>query len=417
MGSLNTGGGSSAVAASAHAGCQRFRHTDPLVVGMSRRALAAKIGHPDTSAGIPEARWMRAMTFERLVRDERFVSQLLTTAVGALGLGRPKQIRRADGGVRLDTTATALWTAHDHAVKRNEATTITGLAVPFVGLEHEPDATPVKPDFALVTRRIDDQGQVLGSWLIMGDAKDYERVRSRIDDQRMLKGFLQVALGAESAAAWSQLPDGMVVHRFGALAVPRNAFLQPEAVVEQLDDHRREVRVRVDERTALMADLGRTPIEDSRLADFVSHREATYDPASCVSCALFEYCRSELRASTDPQSALVELGIRPEMRPALQGLIDGTGGVGRVPDSVVAGVRATLAGKAEFTGQLRIDPAGLPGTVNLVLAKSDSAALGVHGVSLRRVAAKGTSRWMSHVFDEPQAPAGSASQQRRRSVE
>ena len=57
-----------------------------MVVGMSRRAIAKKLGHPDTSAGIPEARWVRAMTFERLVHHERFVSQLLTTAVGALGL-------------------------------------------------------------------------------------------------------------------------------------------------------------------------------------------------------------------------------------------------------------------------------------------------------------------------------------------
>lgn len=64
-------------------------------------------------------------------------------------------------------------------------------------------------------------GKPIGSWLIMGDAKDYERVRSPIDDQRMLKGFLQVALGAESAAAWSALPSGMVVHESGALAVPR----------------------------------------------------------------------------------------------------------------------------------------------------------------------------------------------------
>jgi len=40
----------------------------------------------------------------------------------------------------------------------------------------------------------------------------------------------------------------MHVHRYGALAVPRNAFLQPEAVVELLDDHRFEVRAHVDER-------------------------------------------------------------------------------------------------------------------------------------------------------------------------
>ena len=54
-----------------------------------------------------------------------------------------------------------------------------------------------KPDSELVAPRIGDDVYGAGSWLIMGDAKDYERVRSRIDDGRMLKGFLQVALGAE----------------------------------------------------------------------------------------------------------------------------------------------------------------------------------------------------------------------------
>ncbi len=205
VGSLNTGGGSSAVAASAHAGCQRYRHTDPLVVGMSRRAIAERLGMPDTSAGIPEARWMRAMTFERLVEDQRFVSELLTTAVGALGLDRPVAVRRADGRVSPAHTATAIQQGHLKAIHENVATMITGLAVPFVGMEFEAAATPVKPDFAIVAPRTSD-----GSWLIMGDAKDYERVRSRIDDQRMLKGFLQVALGAESAAAWSALPEGML---------------------------------------------------------------------------------------------------------------------------------------------------------------------------------------------------------------
>ncbi|OWY62251.1 hypothetical protein B7486_59435, partial [cyanobacterium TDX16] len=63
MGALATGGGSSAVAASAHAGCERYRHTDPMVTGRSRRRLAREIGAPDTTAGIPEGRWMRAMAF------------------------------------------------------------------------------------------------------------------------------------------------------------------------------------------------------------------------------------------------------------------------------------------------------------------------------------------------------------------
>lgn len=407
MGSLSTGGGTSAVAASAHAGCERYRHTDPLVVGMSRRSIADKLGHPDTAAGIPEARWMRAMTFERLVRHEKFVSQLLTTAVGALGLARPAAVRRVDGRVSTARTGMLLGQAHLKAVHENMATMITGLAVPFVGLEGQ-SATPVKPDFAIVAPRIEGTGDsttTVGSWLIMGDAKDYERVRSRIDDQRMLKGFLQVALGAESVEAWSLLPAGMIVHESGALAVPRNAFLQPEAVVERLDDHRSEVRTRVNERTALQAQLETTVIDDQALKGFVEHLAAEFDPSSCASCSLFNFCRSELRCSSDPVAVLIELGIRPELRSSLAGLIDGSGEVGNAPESVVAGLQATLNGLPEWTGQLRVDPAGLPGTINVVVAKSDAAALGVHGIGLQRIAADGAIQpWQFHTFADPQSP-------------
>ena len=131
MGSLSTGGGSSAVAASAHAGCERHRLTDPMVIGMSRRALADKLGHPDTSAGIPEARWMRAMTFERLVQDQRFVSQLLTTAVGALGLRRPPAVHRADAGTSVDRTRRALGDAHKRAIDKGDLGEQAAWVAPF----------------------------------------------------------------------------------------------------------------------------------------------------------------------------------------------------------------------------------------------------------------------------------------------
>ncbi len=403
MGSLSTGGGSSAVAASAHAGCQRYRHTDPMIVGESRRQLARRLGHPDTTAGIPEGRWMRAMAFERLVRHDRFVSQLLTTAVGRLGLDRPVDVHRADGGVSPSTTAQRLAAAHDRAVARGSATMITGLAIPFVGLEGV-DATPVKPDFAIVVPRPAGDGP-WGSWLIMGDAKDYERVRSRIDDQRMLKGFLQVALGAASAAAWSKLPVGMAVHEWGALAVPRNAFLQPEAVVERLDDHRLEVQARVDERARLLAETGRE-IKEAELPSFVAHRSATYDPASCSSCALFEYCRAELRRSSDPADLLVEIGVLPELRLSVVGLLDGSGSSATAPPAVVSQVRATLDGRPVWTGRHRDDPVGLPGTIEVAAAKSDAAALGVHGLALRRTLPDGTTTaWVTHVFGDPQSSA------------
>ena len=350
---------------------------------------------------------MRAMTFERLVRDERFVSELLTTSVGALGLDRPTGVRRADAHVDVAATAALLGTAHRQAVDHGRTTIITNLAVPFVGMESEPTATPVKPDFAIVaTRRgVADPDAVDGSWLIMGDAKDYERVRSRIDDQRMLKGFLQVALGAESAAVWTQLPAGMEVHRSGALAVPRNAFLQPEAVVEVLDDHRREVRARADERTDLLAELGGGTVPTGGLDAYVSHLEADFDPQSCVSCSMFNYCRTELRASADPAALLVELGVRPEHRPALREYLHtGTPPEG-VPDSLVAGLKATVDGFPVRTGQLRIDSAGEPGTIEIALVKADSAALGVHGVAIRRVQRDGMpTAWKVDVFADPQSP-------------
>ncbi len=403
MGSLSTGGGSSAVAASAHAGCERFRRTDPLITKMSRRKLASDVGAADLAVGIPEARWMRAMTFERLVHSERFVSELLTKAVGQLGLPRPEAIRRASGKVSVDVTATELSVAHSRAVTDRHATMLTELAVPFLDLEGEADATPTKPDFAIVCPR-EETGGVVGSWLVMGDAKDYERVRSRIDDARLLKGFLQVALGAESARAWSKLPVGMAVHDHGTLAVPRNAFLQPEAVVERLNDHRAEVRTRARERTEALAAVAQDKEVLTDLHQYLGHLEATYDPSSCPTCNLFVYCRKELRQTGTAEALLIELGIERLTRPAVRGLIDNTDVIGVVAPQVVANVQATVAGLPVWTTRRRMDPVGLPGSINVVLAKSDAAALGVHGIAVQRVGKNGPEAWRRRVFAEPQAP-------------
>ena len=194
----------------------------------------------------------------------------------------------------------------------------------------------------------------------------------------------------------------MSVHRWGALAVPRNAFLQPEALVELLDDHRHEVRMRVAERrheaAATEYEEQATPIEE-----YVSHLEATFDPAACASCTLFLFCRAELRASTDPSDLLVEIGIPAPQRPQLIGIIAGSGTVDGAPASMHARVRATVDGVAQGTGQARVDQGGQPGT-NVILAKSDSAALGVYGIATQRVTAKGASAWQLHVFDDPQSP-------------
>ncbi|WP_433499799.1 hypothetical protein ACQP1K_05625 [Sphaerimonospora sp. CA-214678] len=434
MGGLQSGGGTSAVAASAHAGCERFRLTDPFLTGRTRKALAADVGHPDITAGIPEARWTRALTFESLVHSERFVSELLTKTIGQLGLPRPQAVRRRDCHGDVAGTAAELARAHVQAVSSGEATMLTALAVPYIDLEDVPDATAVQPDFAVVCPRESGEGDGIGSWLIMGDAKDYERIRSRIDDGRMLKGFLQVALGAESVAAWSGLPDGMRVHRYGALAVPRNAFLQPEAVVELLDDHRVEVRMRADERLAARAKLGDSSPSEEELPAYIAHLTAAFDPRSCVTCNLFSYCRQELRADDDPLAVLAEIGIDRFSRPALAGLVSAAGDAGHmtqsgvaqgtlaqstlaqstlaqgtvaqstVAQSTVTQVRATISGLPQWAGRLRTDPCGSAGTVNLVLVKSDAAALGMHGVAVRKVGADGPAHWVRQVFTDPHSP-------------
>lgn len=400
MADATLGGGTGAIAASSHAACARFRGTDPLVVQRTRRRTAIDIGFADDSGGIPAARWTRAMIFEHLVRDAKFASEIATTTVGRLDLPRPATVVTASAGGRQGRTAELLSAAHDRAVAAGEATLIHGLALPFAGFESSA-ATEVKPDFAVVAPTVGGDG----SWLVVGDAKDYERIRSRIEDARLLKGFLQVAVGAESAAAWSRLPAGMAVHQAGVLAVPRNAFLQPEPILERLDDYRAEVRLRVAERQLEAAAAPPVDLADpADLEAFVAHLQADFDPASCTTCTLFSFCRNELRTSAVPADLLVEIGIPEAVRPQVLGLIDGSG-PSTASASVTAAVTATRTGIAQRTGQRRVDQAGQPGTINVVLAKSDAAALGVHGVGIQRVTRRGPGSWQFTVFDDPQAAA------------
>ena len=105
MGSLSRGWGASAVAAPAHTGRERSRLTDLLITGKGRRTVATEVGHAYVWAGIPEARWMRAMTFEQLVDAPQFVSELPTKSFGQLGLPRPSAVQRRRCGVSADTTA------------------------------------------------------------------------------------------------------------------------------------------------------------------------------------------------------------------------------------------------------------------------------------------------------------------------
>lgn len=368
-----------------------------MITKRTRRQLARELGHADTSGTIPEARWMRAMAFERLVRDKRFASQVATTCVGALDLPRPEFVVIADAKRQRGTTLKHLASALKAATKAKKATLIHEPAAPFPGFE-DADATEVLPDFFVIAPRADTSDR---AWLIVGDAKDYERIRSRIADARLLKGFLQVAFGAEAADRWSELPDGLDVHPFGVLAVPRNAFLQPQAIIENLHDHREEVRSRLLERREEARKTQWNASDDP--SDIVRHLVATFDPESCPSCSLFDLCRSELRDRGDADSLLIELGVPLETRPLLIGLVDGGSVSDAAPPGLSALVTATVTQEAFRTGQYRVDPAGEPGTVNVVVAKSDAAALGVHGLAVQLVTDQGRDDWEYHTFGNPQS--------------
>ena len=54
---------------------------------------------------------------------------------------------------------------------------------------------------------------------------------------------------------------------------------------------------------------------------YVAHLEATFDPATCVSCSLFGYCRSELRASQHKADVLIEIGVPPRYRPGVARIV------------------------------------------------------------------------------------------------
>ncbi len=176
-------------------------------------------------------------------------------------------------------------------------------------------------------------------------------MRAKIEDGRLLKGFLQVALGAESAAAWTKLPAGMDVHTFGILAVPRNSSLSPTAVIENLNDHREEVRMRVRERASEAAAF--PPETRANLPAHLAHLQAIYSPDTCPSCDMFMFCRAELQKSTDPADLLIELGVKPEVRTQAVGLIDGVTPVGKIPNSVRQQIEATLAPRRGFARRSR----------------------------------------------------------------
>ncbi|MBF6446221.1 MULTISPECIES: hypothetical protein [Nocardia] len=170
----------------------------------ARRKLATDVCIADGSGRIPEARWMRAMTFERLVRDEKFVSEIATTTVGRLGLDRPTSVVTANALVQLNKTVALVSQAHTRALEYGAETlsTVSQSPSPASGRRRPPRSSPISSWWL-------PQSAKTRTWLIVGDAKDYEQVRSRIQATRLLKGFLQVAFGAEAAEAWARRPTGI----------------------------------------------------------------------------------------------------------------------------------------------------------------------------------------------------------------
>ena len=136
----------------------------------------------------------------------------------------------------------------------------------------------------------------------------------------------------------------------------------------------------------------------------MAHLVATFDPSACSTCTLFSYCRDELRRSDDPDHLLIEIGVPRDQRQHVVGLLHGGEATAAAPATLIGNVIATRDGVAARTDQLRVDPIGLPGTINVVLVKSDAAALGVHGISLQRIGVDGPGEWSSYVFDDPQSP-------------
>ncbi|GAA0333496.1 hypothetical protein [Micropruina glycogenica] len=388
---LKAGGGSSASAWAVHSVCARYRGTDPLVTGQSRRRLAAQLHFPDVSAGIPDARWTRAMIFERLCHDAAFAGEVTARAAGWSGFARPTSVARIDCGVSTDRTLTELAKAAERAAD-GTATLLYKLAAPYPGFAPG-DATNVLPDLAVVANGPD------GPSLIVGDVKDYERVRSRIDDGRLLKGFLQVAMGAFAFRRWDALPAALTVSSHGFLAVPRSAFLQPTVEVEDLTDHLAEVEAQWRSRLTGQSDT----TVDERVADYVTGLPHRFDPSSCPSCSLFNFCRHELRESDDPDALLEELGVPENEWPQVRPVVDGHEPLPGANASTVARVRATVTGVVASTGQRRLDPVGRPGAVNVVAVKSDAAALGFHGVGVSRETDDGPTPWRFEVFVDPQS--------------
>ena len=68
------GGGSSAVAASSHAACARFRGTDPLITGVTRRGLAKAVGFTEEATAEELLAWLTVCVSNAEVEPAKLVS-------------------------------------------------------------------------------------------------------------------------------------------------------------------------------------------------------------------------------------------------------------------------------------------------------------------------------------------------------
>ena len=344
---------------------------------------------------------MRAMTFESLVHSERFVSELLTKTIGQLGLPRPTNVARSTCNNSVDANrqgAQGRRTSRRHFA--DTATMITALGVPYLNLEHE-SATAVLPDFAIVAPRRDgDRGRRL-----VADHGRRQGLRAsprRIDDapdaqgvppgrpRRRVRGRVEPA--AERHAGAPLRRAGRAAQCVPAARGRGRAARRPPSRGPgrgpRSGSQRRGSSARTDPAPRSSPTTSRT---EGDLRSRPAASRATCSPTAAASCA----------PRLQPRDLLIEIGIAPAMRPLLAGS-RWTGPARSVwcPPASLDQVTATLDGLPVWSERRRTDPCGQPGAIDVVLAKADAAALGIHGVAVRR----GGGPWDRRTFLEPQAP-------------
>ena len=186
-----------------------------------------------------------------------------------------------------------------------------------------------------------------------------------------------------------RLPKGMEVHRCGALAVPRNAYLRPEAVGRgPRRPPTRGARPRCRSGSRRSAKLGDDRSDRrgaARATSPTSRRPSTPRPAP--------------RAASSATAA-ASCGPRPTRRPCWSRSACARLAAGASWGSSTARTehrrprprrrwspRSRPRSRAAAVDRARrVDPVGLPGSdLRRRWSKSDAAALGVHGIAVQRV--------------------------------